>query len=135
MLDKKHDKRRYKRYSMNGCGVEGNVLYPSDIKIIDMSVDGADIETKRRLELNKEYTLRLKYKDANLDLKGRVMWSILSHTEKKTGETIPIYKAGVRFTDIVKAMRRHACASDLLRDDKVRKFGKRLDNQPLFFSS
>jgi hypothetical protein len=90
MSDKKHDKRRYKRYSMNGGRVEGNVLYPSDMKIINMSVDGADIETKRRLELNKEYTLRLKYKDANLDLKGRVMWSILSHTEKKkTGETIP----------------------------------------------
>ncbi len=94
------EKRRHKRYAVSG--IQGTVLYPSELNVIDISVDGAAIETTRRLELNREYTLKIKSQDTILDLKGRVVWSILSHTEKRdTGEIVPIYKAGVQFTELI----------------------------------
>ncbi|MBM4140488.1 MAG: PilZ domain-containing protein [Nitrospira sp.] len=96
----KENKRRHKRYFVNG--ILGNVLYPSDLNIINISIDGAAIETKKRLELNREYSFKVKYKDSFIHLKGLVVWSLLSQTEKRdSGEIIPVYKAGIRFTNIL----------------------------------
>lgn len=96
----KENKRRNKGYFVNG--VQGNVLYPSDLNIINISIDGAAIETKKRLELNREYSFKVKYKDSFLHLEGLVVWSILSQTEKRdSGEIIPVYKTGIRFTNIL----------------------------------
>jgi hypothetical protein len=96
----KENERRNKRYFVNG--VQGNVLYPSDLHIINISIDGAAIETKKRLELNREYSFKVKYKDSFLNLKGLVVWSILSQTEKRdSGEIMPVYKAGIKFTNIL----------------------------------
>lgn len=95
----KEEKRRHKRHVVNG--IQGNVLYPSDLNIINISIDGAAIETTKRLELNREYSFKIKHKDAFIDLKGRVVWSMLSQSESKdSGELIPVYKAGIRFTNI-----------------------------------
>lgn len=100
MSDIKDEKRRHKRYAVSG--IKGTVLYPSELTVIDISIDGAAIETTRRLDLDREYTLKIKSLDTILDLKGRVIWSILSHTEKKgTGEIVPIYKAGIQFTEFI----------------------------------
>jgi hypothetical protein len=94
------EKRRHKRYAVSG--IRGTVLYPSELNVIDISIDGAAIETTKRLELNREYTLKIKSQGAILDLKGRVVWSILNHTEKKDrGEIVPIYKAGIQFTSLI----------------------------------
>ncbi|MDH5203331.1 MAG: PilZ domain-containing protein [Nitrospirota bacterium] len=96
----KENKRKHKRYVVND--IQGNILYPSDLNIINISIDGAAIETKKRLELNKEYSFKIKLEDSFLHLNGRVVWSILSQKEKKdSGEFFPVYKAGVRFTNIL----------------------------------
>jgi len=119
----KGDKRRHKRYPVEG--IHGNVLYPSDLQILNISIDGAAIETTKRLDLNREYTLRIKYKGAILNLKGRVVWSILGYRENKdSNEIIPVYRAGVRFVDIMSEK-----ANILLKfidDNKVKTFEKRL---------
>lgn len=119
----KENKRRNKGYFVNG--VQGNVLYPSDLHIINISIDGATIETKKRLELNREYSFKVKYKDSFLHLKGLVVWSILSQTEKRdSGEIIPIYKAGIRFTNILNEK-----ANTLLKfieENRIKTYEKRL---------
>lgn len=123
MPNKKDEKRKHKRFLV--AGVHGNVLYPSDSEVLNISIDGAAIETSKRLDLNREYTLRIKYKDAILNLKGRVVWSILGYRENKgSNEIIPIYRAGIRFTDILSEK-----ANMLLKfidENKVKTFEKRL---------
>jgi len=92
------NQRRYKRYSVDG--IRGNVLYTSDIDVLNISSDGAAVETTRRLELNRDYTFKVRYRDTSLDLRGRVVWAILmSREQKDTGAFVPVYRAGIKFTD------------------------------------
>ncbi len=98
MKEKDGDKRRSKRYDVEG--IEGNVLYTSDLEVLNLSIDGAAIETAKRLELNREYTFKIKYHDSFISLRGRVVWAILvSKVAKNIGAVTPVYRAGIRFTD------------------------------------
>lgn len=100
MTDREEERRRHKRYIVEG--VHGSVRYPSDVNIVDISIDGAAIETTKRIEVNREYPLKIKYKGATLNLRGRVVWSVLSRSEKTdSGDVIPVYKAGMKFTNIM----------------------------------
>lgn len=81
MARRKGEKRRYKRHVVHG--LHGNVLFPSDIQVLNISVDGAAIETLKWLDLNREYTLKIKFKKNVLSLKGRVIWAVLTSKEKK----------------------------------------------------
>jgi hypothetical protein len=100
MTDRSGSRRKHKRFSVEG--IYGIVHFLSDLNIINISVDGAAIETTKRLDLNREYTFKIYHRDAPLCLCGLVVWSVLDRTEKKeSGEIIPVYKAGIKFTDIM----------------------------------
>lgn len=123
MKEKDGNKRRNKRHDVEG--IEGNVLYTSDLEVLNLSIDGAAIETAKRLELNREYTFRIKYHDSLISLRGRVVWAILvSKVAKNTRTVTPVYRAGVRFTDTLSEK------ADLLlqfiEDTKIKKRENRL---------
>lgn len=118
-----NDNRRYKRYFVDG--MHGNLLYSSDIEVLNISIDGAAIETTKRLELNREYTFKIRYKDANLTLKGRVVWAILISKEKKDSKTaIPVYRAGVAFADTLSE--KANMLLDFIEEHKIKTFKSRL---------
>ena len=90
------ERRRYKRY--NATGVRGNVRFLTDLTLINISVDGAAIETKKRLDVNREYNFKIDYKGIPLSVKGLVAWSQLIQSEKtETGDLVPIYRSGLKF--------------------------------------
>jgi hypothetical protein len=123
MPGKKNEERRNKRYIVDG--IQGNVLYPADLEILNISIDGAAIETTRWLDLNREYTLKIKYKDIILNLKGRVVWAVLTSKEKKgSGEVIPVYRAGVRFTDTLSE--KTTMLINFIEENKIKTLEKRL---------
>jgi hypothetical protein len=94
------ENRRHPRYIVED--IHGNVLYTSDIEVLNISVDGAAIETPRRLEVNREYTFRINCKDISLNLKGNVVWALLTTRSKKdTQASVPVYRAGIKFTDVL----------------------------------
>jgi len=98
MKDKDNENRRNKRYVVDDLA--GNVFYTSELEVLNLSIDGAAIETARRLELNREYTFKIKGNNSFLSLKGKVVWAILvSKVDKNTGAITPVYRAGIRFTD------------------------------------
>lgn len=100
MTNNNNEGRRFKRYSVDS--IRGNLLYASDVDIVNISMDGAAIETSKRLNIDREYTLKIKYGKKILNLKGIVAWSSLSRTAtNKNGEVAPIYKAGIRFTNVL----------------------------------
>ncbi|UCE78597.1 MAG: PilZ domain-containing protein [Nitrospiraceae bacterium] len=91
------EKRKFRRYNVDD--IHGNMLYSADVHIVNISIDGVLLETTRRLDINREYNLKIKYKESILDLKGVVVWSVLSRTDTRpSGENIPIYKTGMRFS-------------------------------------
>ena len=98
MKEKDGNLRRNKRHVVEG--IEGNVLYTSDIEVLNLSIDGAAIETAKRLELNRTYTFKIKYHDSFISVRGCVVWAILvSKVDKNNGAVTPVYRAGIRFTD------------------------------------
>ncbi len=97
----KSEQRRNKRYAVEG--VSGNVLYTSDVEVLNISTEGAAIETKRRLELKREYVFKIKYRGTSLDIKGKVAWAnLILREDKEANTTMPIYRAGITFTNIMK---------------------------------
>lgn len=98
MTPKKQERRRHKRHAVEG--VHGNVLHPSDLEILNMSIDGAAIETAKRLDIDREYTFKIKHKGAIVSFRGRVIWSLLTNKElRDKNKIVPVYRAGIRFTD------------------------------------
>ncbi len=99
MSEYEKEKRRHKRHNIDG--IHGNMLFSSDISIVNISLDGVAVETTKRLNINKDYMLKISYKSKVIKFRGRVVWSILHHTEtQKTGEMVPVYRAGLRFMDL-----------------------------------
>ena len=118
-----NENRRHTRYIVED--IYGNVLYSADIEILNISVDGAAIETARRLEVNREYTFRINYRDISLSLRGNVVWALLTTRVKKdTQAPVPVYRAGIKFTDVLSEK-----AKSLLKfieENRMQKTGTRL---------
>jgi hypothetical protein len=92
------ESRKYNRYEVDS--VHGRMLCSSDINILNISMDGAAIATTQRLVIGREYSLKLKFENTSLALRGKVVWSVLSHSKTLTnGEVVPVYRAGIRFTN------------------------------------
>jgi hypothetical protein len=122
-MSENNDNRRCKRYFVDG--MHGNLLYSSDLEIINISIDGAAIETTKRLELNREYAFKIKYKDINLTLKGRVVWAILISKEKKDSKiSVPVYRAGVAFADTLSE--KTNMLLDFIEENKIKIFEDRI---------
>jgi hypothetical protein len=123
MREKNGNKRRNKRHVVEG--MEGNVLYTSDIEVLNLSIDGAAIETAKRLELNREYTFKLKYHDSFISLRGRVVWAILvSKVDKNNGAVTPVYRAGIKFADTLSE--KANMLLQFIEDNRIKKRENRL---------
>lgn len=96
------ENRKFRRFDVDS--VHGRMAYLSDINILNISMDGAAIATTQRLSLDREYALKLNYETSTLTLRGKIVWSVLSHSKTlKNGEVVPVYKAGVKFTNVLTA--------------------------------
>jgi hypothetical protein len=94
------EKRRHKRFVVEG--IEGTLMFTTDVEILNISINGVALRAKRRLEIGREYTLKLEYKDRIVSLAGVVVWSVLSELHRdKHAENVPFYKAGMKFTDVI----------------------------------
>jgi c-di-GMP-binding flagellar brake protein YcgR len=93
------DKRRYKRFSVDILGINGKMMFASEVEIHDISVGGISLRVNRRLNMGNEYTLKIgNSRNQTISLKGTVVWSMISGTKKGTGdEVVPIYFAGMKF--------------------------------------
>jgi hypothetical protein len=118
-----NEHRRSERYDVEE--IHGNVLYTSDVDILNISIDGAAIETTKRLAMNREYTFMFKYRDTFLNLKGLVVWEMLVSKEAKDSKTFtPVYRAGVRFADTLNEKAK--ILMDFIAENKTKAFEHRL---------
>ena len=111
------DKRRHHRTAVEG--VYGNVFSASKAEIINMSLGGAAIQVDTNLKIGKEYNIRLEGKNKHIEIKGIAVWSVLSESQKGPhGDVIPIYHAGIEFTDVL--TNRTAELIDFIETHKVK---------------
>jgi c-di-GMP-binding flagellar brake protein YcgR len=101
-----HERRRYKRFKVEGMGIESKVFFVKNVKIIDMSVGGMSVETDKRMDPGSKHILKLKYKNKVISIKSIVARCSLCKSQKSlSGEVIPIYNAGLEFINVPDEMR------------------------------
>jgi Tfp pilus assembly protein PilZ len=94
------EKRRHKRYNLDLADVNGKMGLTDKVEVLDISLGGVALKADRRLNIGKEYMIKLQEKGKTLDVKGIVVRSELSGIETRGhGETASIYTAGLVFKD------------------------------------
>ena len=97
--DQQPNKRRHPRFTVEG--VQGRMVFASQVEILNLSMGGVAIRADRRLNIGGEYTLKLELAGEAVEIKGLVVWSVMSGMHKASdSETVPEYSAGLRFKDI-----------------------------------
>lgn len=100
------ERRKYKRFKVDGKGIESKVVFAKNVKIIDMSVGGMSVETDKRLNPSSKHILKLKHKNKVISIKSIVARCLLGRSQRSpSGEVIPIYNAGLEFIDVPNEMR------------------------------
>jgi c-di-GMP-binding flagellar brake protein YcgR len=94
------DKRRHPRFSVEG--LQGMVMFTTPVEVVNMSMGGAAVRADMRLNIGREYVLRLDVDGQGLSVKGIVVWSTLSGIRRnEQGESVSQYSAGLKFRDVV----------------------------------
>lgn len=94
------NRRKHKRYSLDLLAVNGKMSLTSKVEVIDISLGGVALKADRRLNIGKEYVIKLQEKSRTLEVKGIVVRSELSGMEDRGhGERASIYTAGLVFKD------------------------------------
>jgi hypothetical protein len=94
------ERRRYPRISVEG--ITGRLFCAEKAKVLNISLGGMAIEISRRLEINREYNLKIEAEDGRFDFKGRVVWATLVGSLKgHGGDVIPVYQAGLKFVNLL----------------------------------
>ncbi|MBN2431488.1 MAG: PilZ domain-containing protein [Acidobacteria bacterium] len=118
--------RRYPRYEVQN--VEGTFLYNLPAEILNMSVGGMALETRRALEIKRIYMFSIHKGNQTVKIPGRVAWCVLRRTEHVSDtEVVPIYHAGIQFNNVLTEQAQsllHLIEESALLDVNQRLFGR-----------
>ena len=96
------EKRTHPRHIVAGMGIHAKTLFNVEVEILDISTSGASIRSTKRLEIGSEYLFKVEHKDSIISVKGVIVWATLTGSSRiSERETIPIYTAGVAFSDML----------------------------------
>ena len=97
------ERRQHRRLKVDDMKVNCEMPSATDVKIIDISKSGVFVKADRKLDIGNKYALKIGYENEVLFVKAVVVWSLLADNEKEAnGSIIPIYIAGMQFTDVLK---------------------------------
>jgi len=95
------ERRRYKRFSIDIMEISGKMVLATYIKILDISIGGVSFKADRRLNIGREYTLKIEGKGKPLTVKGTIMRAMLTESMKDSrGNMVPVYTAGMKFMEV-----------------------------------
>jgi hypothetical protein len=94
-------KRRYERFAVEDIALHAKTLFATEIELLDVSMTGACVVTKKSLKLGDQHLLRLHNRATGLTLRGVVVWVMLGGSVKNAREeAVPVYRAGVTFKNV-----------------------------------
>jgi PilZ domain-containing protein len=95
------DRRRFERFSVNILDMNGKMMFARNVKIVNISMGGISFKADRRLNIGRNYSVKLENKDRVLTMEGSVVSSVLGESQKDSaGDIVPIYTAGMKFTKV-----------------------------------
>ncbi len=94
------NQRRHKRFTLDSLEISGKMSLADRVEIIDIGLGGVALKADRRLNIGREYTIRLGDKARSIDVRGVIVRSTLSGIETGAdGEGVSIYTAGMMFKE------------------------------------
>jgi curved DNA-binding protein CbpA len=95
------EKRRNKRFKVDGADVGGEMFFAREANIFDISLTGIALKVDKQMKVGKEYVINLRGDDRMLTLRAKVVRSLLSESRTTNdGESVPIYMVGMEFTNV-----------------------------------
>lgn len=95
------EQRSHPRFIIESLDISGRIMFANKVEILNISVGGILLKTDKRLNIGTIYMLRLESKGKLLTLPCKVVRIELSESHKDSiGQSIPIYSAGMQFTNI-----------------------------------
>lgn len=92
------NKREHTRFDI--IEIQGKMTLANKVEIIDISLGGVALKADRKLDVGREYLIKLGDKGQSIDVKGTVVRSTLVGMEAGTdGESVLIYAAGIKFNE------------------------------------
>jgi hypothetical protein len=92
------NQRRHKRYRLDSLEINGKMNLADKVEIIDISISGVSLKVDRKLEMGKEYVIKLGDREKNFEVKGVIVRSELCGTEDKAdGKKAAVYAIGMMF--------------------------------------
>lgn len=96
----KANTRRHRRFAVDVLDIRGNAVFAHAVSIQDISVTGVSLGTDQKLEVGRQYALRIIDDHRDLSFTGTVIWTEEAPSRKqKPGDTFR-YTAGLQFTGI-----------------------------------
>ncbi|HYA15316.1 MAG TPA: PilZ domain-containing protein [Syntrophales bacterium] len=96
------EKRRYKRFFIEGMDVQCRMFYASEVKILNISFGGVALSLNKRLNMGDKYTLKIESESNTISLNGVVVWEKMTGLAKEVkGKKFPIYEVGMRFDEVL----------------------------------
>jgi PilZ domain-containing protein len=90
------NKRLHKRYDL--IEIQGRMTMANKVEIMDIGLGGIAVKADRKLDVGREFTIRLGDRGNSIDVRCMVVRSTLSGMEKGVdGENVLIYAAGMKF--------------------------------------
>lgn len=94
------NKRRHRRFSVEVMDIKGDAVFASEVVINDISITGVSLITDRKLEMGREYSLRLLDHDLDLPVHGTVIWCTGNDAGAEDAHRHLKYAAGLQFMDL-----------------------------------
>lgn len=96
------ERRRYKRFSIEGMDVRCKIFFTTEVKILNISFGGVALSLNKRLNMGEEYTLKIESESNTVSLKGVVVWEkIIKPTRDVQGKDFSVYEVGMSFGDVL----------------------------------
>lgn len=97
------ERRRYKRFSVDNAELHSSMALADHVQVLDISEDGLSLKADLRLNIGRQYTLTIKTTRGVSTVKGMIVWSSLIENKKDAkGNIVPIYQAGLQFTNVAR---------------------------------
>jgi len=93
--------RRYERFPVYNDEINSSMVLSDHLQVLDISEGGILLKADIRLNIGRQYTLTIKTRFNVSTVKGMIVWSsLIENKEDAKGNIIPIYKAGLEFTNV-----------------------------------
>jgi hypothetical protein len=94
------EKRRQKRFSVDFMDIRGNILFSTDVQLLNISHGGVSFSINKNLNVGGMYVLRLESKDKTLYLRGTIVWAKVNEMHQEHDNIIPNCTVGMKFTKV-----------------------------------